>query len=764
MTQEQLLPRTELERAFAQARSWTAIHSWRRGTLDLRSGRMVPATGIYLALARTHALTGHTREFEETLDCVCKYGDDLSAIDKQSVVRVLCNILAEFRDDELDSLSNRPAVEKILVQSAVAMTAQIKGNTSALLDAICVIRHSAELDLISARLERQRFSEFKYAVVNSKAKLTRIGKLTDVELTPDAKKKFNQTRYILKILFKKAAQVPGQLTILEMLIEVASLLLDLDQIEQSKFACDKILEYADGIEETIKSSPGATGHTPVVEKDPALQESKLEEFKAREKHIRQKLIDASVEKEHHLRSRIDSADYEVKAWQMRAEMAKYRPADDLVVTALKRAEHYAEKLRAHEIELLEQTEVTKRRRQELIDFEESLNAVTDKVKTEVSTKSSAGDTSTKDLDLKLANLLADLGDKFALNKLREIACECYSKSLTARIRAKNLDCPTRRNLVTISSNALISKVYAPALEQFRSVNKLLEYLGNDLALYGNVRICSHSQSHLLEQLVDPDSKLDQASFTAMKSLVDQNAKFSQITLAIELLPYILELLHSRVDKRFSAEILDELWRVAYDFPPARIFSSYIQPLSIMTEQLLGSETPKAFEHHTKIFEYLQKANVEKEQKILFWRVLIAVREEADGRNSPSLVPLLASLAQEYFDMGDSRDCFDLCERVRLMDKSDLKGINAGLVTIPHYVAALFNLTRFYLELKQEYEANELALEISEIFIANYAFTKLRDELYLALSTFLVKISQHRLSPLKVLFELLDDIAQATDSP
>ena len=138
--------------------------------------------------------------------------------------------------------------------------------------------------------------------------------------------------------------------------------------------------------------------------------------------------------------------------------------------------------------------------------------------------STYGGNSTRELDLQLANLLADLGDRFALNELREEACECYSRSIMARIRAKNLDNATRRNLVTISSNALISKIYNPALEQFRRVNKFLEYsddlafYGNvrDLALYGNVRICSQSQSHLLEQLVDPDSKLDQASFSALK--------------------------------------------------------------------------------------------------------------------------------------------------------------------------------------------------------------------------------------------------------
>ena len=203
MTLEQLLPKTELERAYAQARSWTAIHTWRRGTLDLRSGRMVAPLGIYLALVRAQALSGNLKELEQTLDCLYEYGDKLTAVDKQSVVRVLCNILSEVREDsELDS-QVETLVDKRLVQSAVAFTAQIKGDKGALLDAIYTIKQSAELDLITTRLQRRQISELKAAVEDSKAKLIHLGILADVGLTPDEKKKINKARYILKTVFKK---------------------------------------------------------------------------------------------------------------------------------------------------------------------------------------------------------------------------------------------------------------------------------------------------------------------------------------------------------------------------------------------------------------------------------------------------------------------------------------------------------------------------------------------------------------------------------
>lgn len=78
MIEEELQPKTELERAFVQARTWEPMHSWRRGTTDLRSGRISSAVGIYLALVRSQALTGQISESEATLTSVDQYRDALS--------------------------------------------------------------------------------------------------------------------------------------------------------------------------------------------------------------------------------------------------------------------------------------------------------------------------------------------------------------------------------------------------------------------------------------------------------------------------------------------------------------------------------------------------------------------------------------------------------------------------------------------------------------------------------------------------------------
>ena len=114
-------------------------------------------------------------------------------------------------------------------------------------------------------------------------------------------------------------------------------------------------------------------------------------------------------------------------------------------------------------------------------------------------------------------------------------------------------------------------------DQLHRVNKFLEYLETKTTLDGDMQGFSDLQCHLFEQLIEPGSKLDQSSFLATKDLVDQNVKFSRVPLALELLPHILELLHARVEKEVISEILDELWKTAYDFQPAKIFSSYIQP-------------------------------------------------------------------------------------------------------------------------------------------------------------------------------------------
>lgn len=247
---QELHPKNDLERAFAQARCWTPMQAWRRGTADLRLGRLTPATGTYLALARALALEGRIQDFEETLNCVCNYGDSLTTDDKQSVVRVLCTILEEVKQQfELES---KWPIERQLVYSAVAVTAQIKGNKSALMDAMFNIKRVADLDLIEERITRKEIKELRHFIDESKVDLTRLA---------GSRKSFK----ILRNIASKADALPGQLPILEMLIEVARLLIDQNQLELAKVIAPDIVRYTQGVIRSDHSDTEDDCAEPVVE-------------------------------------------------------------------------------------------------------------------------------------------------------------------------------------------------------------------------------------------------------------------------------------------------------------------------------------------------------------------------------------------------------------------------------------------------------------------------------------------------------------------
>ncbi len=67
---EDFIPRSDLERAFIQARYLDSMHLWRKGTTELMAGKVGQATGFYLAMARTQCLDGHDTHAEATLDAI----------------------------------------------------------------------------------------------------------------------------------------------------------------------------------------------------------------------------------------------------------------------------------------------------------------------------------------------------------------------------------------------------------------------------------------------------------------------------------------------------------------------------------------------------------------------------------------------------------------------------------------------------------------------------------------------------------------------
>ncbi|MBS2000697.1 MAG: hypothetical protein JST44_04265 [Cyanobacteria bacterium SZAS LIN-5] len=602
MIEQELQPKTELERAFVQARSWEPMHSWRRGTSDLRSGRLSAATGIYLALVRSYALIGQTEECETTLKCLDQYLSSFTATDILSAIRVLCSIMVELQDETEESFK-RELLQKCLTKSAVAFTAQIKENKLAVTDALSLIKKSSDLDVISDHLNSQKLAKLSEAMEAFKSKnrmpVEACNSETETESESDSEPDL-ESMAELEAIFKAAQFEHSHVDSVRILSDFAVTLLDERKILQAKIVCQHVLKS-------------------------------------------------------------------------------------------------------------------------LTDYSQ---------------------TGTSSSDAIMMELLSALGYKLFVRDLKEEACEFFFEAVCASIRARRFEKSTNEEIMEMAIQGLTSKQYALWAAKLEDVLKLLALQADESDAFA----ITHSQTtlhhRLLSTLANGDEKLDLQCIASMNTLVELCRNSIGSPFFINILPYIAELLQARINKQYVPGVLDVLWNGAFNSPLVKIYNHYIQPLLIITEQQLGSSTPKSYKYYSHIFEELKKSGLESQQLIVFWRILIGLRESVDGHNSPSLLPLLSALASQYARVNAVRDALDIIERVQLMNLSDLSGINCGASTIPSYVEALVNLTAIDLRMPHVNRGRLVFYdEIKKIVKANAPHERVAEEIRLVLCEAISKFSK-----------------------
>lgn len=613
--EQELQPKTELERAFVQARSWEPMHSWRRGTSDLRSGRLSAATGIYLALVRSYALIGQTEECETTLKCLDQYLSSFTSTDILSAIRVLCSIMVELQDETEESFK-RELLQKCLTKSAVAFTAQIKENKLAVTDALSLIKKSSDLDVINDHLNSQKLAKLSEAIEAFKSK-------------------------------KSNKRMPTE-------------------------ACNS---------ESESESEPEPEPEPEPESDSEPDLESMADLEA---------IFKAAQFEH---SPVDGV----------------RILSDLAVTLLDEGKIWQAKIVCQHV----------------------LKSLTD-----------YSQTGTSSSDAIMMELLSALGYKLFVRDLKVEACEFFFEAVCASIRARRFEKSTNEEIMEMAIQGLTSKQYALWAAKLEDVLKLLALQADESDAFA----ITHSQTtlhhRLLSTLANGDEKLDLQCIASMNTLVELCRNSIGSPFFINILPYIAELLQERINKQYVPGVLDVLWNGAFNSPLVKIYNHYIQPLLIITEQQLGSSTPKSYKYYSHIFEELKKSGLESQQLIVFWRILIGLRESVDGHNSPSLLPLLSALASQYARVNAVRDALDIIERVQLMNLSDLSGINCGASTIPSYVEALVNLTAIDLRMPHVNRGRLVFYdEIKNIVKANAQHERVAEEIRLVLCEAISKFSK-----------------------
>lgn len=586
--EQELHPRTELERAFVQARSWDPMHSWRRGTSDLRAGRISVAVGIYLALVRSQLLGGRTEESEATLDSINQYKEDLTPPDKLSAVRVLCNILNEVQEDEGLNI-NTQLLQLRLTQTAFSFTANLKEDRLAVTDALALIKKSSKVDVITDRKQQSQIDELRQKIEQYKSQV--ITETSQDLIEPKSNGTLNE-------ICSLADQLATFKETLHCLIELGVFLLVKQKTDAARIVATAALACTEKLDKV--------SHSP--------------------------------------------------------------------------------------------------------------------------------------LDIEISNLLCAFGDNLYTKNCREQAADCYAHGILAGTRAKVFSDRYIVDITAVATHALTSKNYEKFANALKNILAVMDFQNDES--FNFVTLYNHIKAHqnLLSALSEAETNIDLSGITALKEIVDQSAKFSGTPYYTDILPFVAEILQKRMDKNCIPGFLELLWNDACSRPAVKTYNTNILPLAIITEQVLGSSTPKAVSFYKRIFEHIR--NLDNANKILFWRILSKMREETDGRSSPSLLPLLAPLAKQYFLGKEFRNCLDVIERVNYMDMSDLSGINAGIGTIPHYVSALLTLTEIHLQLPDcEGDPFALLTIVEKILKANSQFETVDSEIRANILEFVDSISK-----------------------
>jgi hypothetical protein len=700
---EELIPKSELERAFVQAQSWTQIHAWKRGTLHLSEQQTAVATGIYIAMARKQALAGHITAMESTLDSLDQYDQWLTTSDKRGAVKALCQSLDDWRNDcESTPASSRISVERRWIRSAVAMCTQIKDDP-AMLESISIIKHFTKVDLIATRTLLKESRELRAEAERCKLEFKNLRGAQLKSSSQETNKSLTKPFTTLKKILKKAFKMSAQVQVLNILVDLCCCLIEEHQTAAAKNACAQILEYAQKLA-----------------------------------HSENLMLSASYAYEDKAAPVL--TDYRDKVKVLSQEIEKSTAAEVRIAALIERLLQAKDKLLAEElsVDLAEQ----KRKTQEFRRQSEKFNLSRIRARNECKViptnleETNYEQSMIRAADLLIADSVATLGEELEAAGLMREACECYSMSILQRLRAQILDSLQIHDLVALATNAVISREYTSTSLTLRVYQKGLNYLSDTSALFRQLQFWSENLNHLFDQIDRDHEALDNESFASLKNLFYQNNSLSREHEAIKLQAHILELCDERTTQKFKPEIMEDLWKIAFTIPPHKTFESFIRPLAHTTERNLGSGAIGTYAHYQDIFAQLQTPYWENGKLLPLWKELVVIREQADGAESCSLIMPLSLLARQYLKEGDAKSMFENCERIRSINKSAFKNTESPPETLPQSVDALFETIKMYVQMYKIEQAIELSKEVCEILKANLQIEKFQNDLCYSLCKFL----------------------------
>lgn len=246
---EDLYPTTELERAYVQARNWTPIHSWRRGTSHLNAGRYAQAMGVYLAMIRQQMLTGLKKEVRTSLLSLVQFTNYSETVDKIAVVRILSDTLAELNQSEFNN-SHKDQVGKSFQEVISIFIDELKDDKTATLKALACVKQSSEFKFVAPR---------SFPATN-KTELQRLWllieknelRLAELHIShPDEKDREKQRELIAEDTLEELCKTSGSSKLLYLLKSSCMLFVKRNERENVSTLCALLLKYVDHCNQNV---------------------------------------------------------------------------------------------------------------------------------------------------------------------------------------------------------------------------------------------------------------------------------------------------------------------------------------------------------------------------------------------------------------------------------------------------------------------------------------------------------------------------------
>lgn len=366
------------------------------------------------------------------------------------------------------------------------------------------------------------------------------------------------------------------------------------------------------------------------------------------------------------------------------------------------------------------------------------------------------------IELTLARSLNILTDRLLGKEFHDEARAFSKLAIFGKICAKACDQRDVEDLAAIAAAGLSSKDYKNTRTYLLEMQSTLNFTDNHSRWIERLRVFSQLLVDLFSKLETPGALLTFREFSTINYMHILSNKLLNAAQLKSLTEQIIELLGTRLDESISEETLKVLWRETDALTVEKVFSTYIEPLAVLTEMKLNPEM--ANDCYLDFCETLRQQRLESNYLVDFLSKIIDSRSKRNLPTSSSefeetsvlSIAMLALTAQAQALEHNYKESFSICEKILEISKSILPKVEAINVQL---IRHLFRAETALLIIDKRapkvcaFETAESMADLISCLLSNGTFKN--NQIGQWVTNFMAQLSQGKLELPKSLCRLID---------